>query len=363
MTIELPINARILVVALRRLGDVLLTTPLIRSLKQAYPDAAIEALVFAGTEGILAGNPDLAGTIAIPPRPTKRESLALIRRLWRRYHLAVSTQTGDRPTAFAWAAGRTRIGMVEGSGFMARLKQRMLTQSVVTDHELHRVADLLRIADVLDIPEAEELVPPAGPVRPDLRPDRPYAVIHAVPMFRYKRWTDDGWRALATGLTARGLAVVATGGPSEADRQYLDNLWSARPEVQRLDGVLTWPELAALIGGAKVYVGPDTSVTHLAAATGAPTVALYGPTDPRLFGPWPRGGLIDPWVAAGTIQQRGNVWLVQNPLPCLPCQQEGCERHRESYSQCLDELSAAQVLGAVDQALARTVERASSAQA
>src|SRR5258708_8960865 len=60
-------RARILVVALRRLGDVLLTTPLIRSLKQAFPDAAIEALVFAGTEGILAGNPDLAGVITQSP--------------------------------------------------------------------------------------------------------------------------------------------------------------------------------------------------------------------------------------------------------------------------------------------------------
>ena len=62
--VPLPGNPRVLVVALRRLGDVLLTTPLIRSVKRAYPDAAIEALVFAGTEGILAGNPDLAAVIA-----------------------------------------------------------------------------------------------------------------------------------------------------------------------------------------------------------------------------------------------------------------------------------------------------------
>src|SRR6266436_2303913 len=107
--IALPPHARILVVALRRLGDVLLTTPLIRSLKQAYPDAAIDALVFAGTEGILAGNPDLAAIITMPPRANLRQSLALAWRLWRRYDLAVSTQTGDRPTAFAWAAGRRRI--------------------------------------------------------------------------------------------------------------------------------------------------------------------------------------------------------------------------------------------------------------
>jgi heptosyltransferase-3 len=57
------------------------------------------------------------------------------------------------------------------------------------------------------------------------------------------------------------------------------------------------------------------------------------------------------WDAAGTIQRRGNVFLVQNPLPCLPCQNEGCDRHIASFSRCLDELTSAQVLQAVDQAL------------
>jgi heptosyltransferase-3 len=351
MTLELAPNPRILVIVLRRLGDVLLTTPLIRSLKQAYPDAAIDALVFAGTEEILAGNPDLANVIAMPRQATLRQTLALGARLWRRYHLAISTQTGDRPTGFAWVAGRKRIGLTEGDGVLARLKRGALDACVINDPELHRVADLLRLADLLGIDQAEDIVLPAGATRIDSRPGRPYAVIHAVPMFRYKRWTEEGWRALAAALAARGLAVVATGGPSDADKRYLDGVWSARPEVRRLDGALSWGELATLIGDAAVYIGPDTSVTHLAAATGAPTIALYGPTDPRLFGPWPAGGLADPWVAAGTIQRRGNVWLVQNPLPCLPCQQEGCERHRESFSQCLDELSPSQVLMAVDQAL------------
>ena len=122
--------------------------------------------------------------------------------------------------------------------------------------------------------------------------------------------------------------------------------------MRRLDGRLSWQELAALLGRARIYVGPDTSVTHLAAATGCPTVALFGPTDPRLWGPWPVGGLVEPWAPAGTIQRRGNVWLVQNPLSCLPCQQEGCDRHLTSRAQCLDELTSRQVLVAADQALA-----------
>ena len=71
-------------------------------------------------------------------------------------------------------------------------------------------------------------------------------------------------------------------------------------------------------------------MTHLAAATGCPTVALYGPVNPRLMGPWPVGGLAEPWEPAGTIQRRGNVWVVQNPLPCLPCEKLGCVGHLDS---------------------------------
>jgi heptosyltransferase-3 len=69
------------------------------------------------------------------------------------------------------------------------------------------------------------------------------------------------------------------------------------------------------------------------------------------MGPWPMGGLEQTWNPKGGIQHRGNVWIVQKPLPCLPCERLGCERHYESYSLCLDELSAEQVLLAVEQAL------------
>jgi heptosyltransferase III len=353
--IALPPHPRILVVALRRLGDVLLTTPLMRSLKQAFPDAAIEALVFAGTEGILAGNPDLAGVVTMSPGAGPG-SLALVRSLWRKYDLAISTQSGDRPTFFAWIAGRTSGGAVAPKGGMAWLKRAALDHPVIANEARHRVEEMLELACALEIPAVPELVCPSGPLRADLLPMGDYAVIHAGPMFHYKRWTATGWRALAASLTERGLTVLATGGPAPDDRRYSDEVWSGAahdaPAVRRLDGVLTWPELAGVIRGAKVYIGPDTSVTHLAAATGTMTVALYGPTDPRRFGPWPVGASAGAWEAAGTIQHQGNVWLVQNPLPCLPCQEEGCERRIDSYSRCLDGLSPRQVLAAVDQALA-----------
>jgi heptosyltransferase-3 len=166
-------------------------------------------------------------------------------------------------------------------------------------------------------------------------------------MYRYKRWTVEGWRALAAGLAQRRLAVVAIGGPDPQERRYLDEVWQGAVAIHQL----SWAENVALLAATRVYVGPDTSVSHLAAATGCPTVALFGPMDPRVWAPWPVGGLDVPWEASGTIQRRGNVFVVQNPLPCLPCTFEGCERHVDSASVCLQELSAEQVLAAVDAAL------------
>jgi heptosyltransferase-3 len=167
-------------------------------------------------------------------------------------------------------------------------------------------------------------------------------------MFAYKEWTREGWRALAAGLAQRGLPIVAIGGPGDAERRYLDAVWQGVTDIHQVE----WPEMVHLLKRARVYIGPDTSVTHLAAAAGCRTVALFGPTDPRVWGPWPVGGLATSWDASSTLQNRGNVWIVQNPLPCMPCTWEGCERNIRSRSACLDELTPDRVLAAVGQALA-----------
>ncbi len=164
--IRLPDRPRLLVVAMRRLGDVLLTTPLIRSLKRAFPQASIDALVFAGTEGILAGNPDLAGVLTVPQRPRLAQTLALARRIARRYDLALSTQTGDRPTFLAChrrAAKRRpdrsrRASPPASNGFA-------LSRSYVSERGRHRVLEILRLAELLGIPAHAEIVCPAGDVR------------------------------------------------------------------------------------------------------------------------------------------------------------------------------------------------------
>jgi heptosyltransferase-3 len=216
------------------------------------------------------------------------------------------------------------------------------------DTSAHRVEAVLTLADVLGIPRAAEVIIPRASTAKSV-PSGDIAVIHAAPMFHYKRWTAEAWRSVAHALSARGLTVVATGGPAPAERAYLDVVWKGTAVV-RMDGDCTWGQLAGLLTCAKVYVGPDTSVTHLAAAAGCPTVALYGPTDPRLWGPWPIGGL-KPWLAAASVQNRGNVWIVQHPFPCTPCQLEGCDRGLSSESECLKQLAPAQVISAIEQAL------------
>jgi heptosyltransferase-3 len=347
---------RVLVITLRRLGDVLLSTPLIRSLRRAWPAAAIDVLVFRGSDGILAGNPDISNVLTISEKAGAAETVALATRIWRRYDLAISTQGGDKPTVFAWISGRRRIGILTKDGGW---KRALLDDVVTNDLSVHRVNESLRLLHSLGVPPVPELVTPQGPTTTADLPGGRYAVLHPNPKFAYKRWNAKGWRDLAAGLSRRGLKVVVTGGPDAEERHYLDSLWPGdEPAPRRLDGKLDWPQLSALMRGAAVYIGTDTSMTHLAAAAGAPTVAIYGPVDPRIMGPWPIGGLNLSWEAAGTVQQRGNVWLVQNPqscpFSCLPCEKLGCDGYLESRAQCLDELGAPQVLAAVDAALTAT---------
>jgi heptosyltransferase-3 len=352
--IALPERPRILVISLRRIGDLLLTTPLIRSLRRAWPKATIDVLALPGPAEIIEGNPDIDRTVLMQ----RAQSLKLALQLFKRYDLAVSTQTGDRPTFFAILAGRRHAGLVVGDGKLgSRLKGAMLHRSSPMMEKVHQVEQVMRLCDALGIARVPEMVCPVAAEPPGISPGESYAVVHAAPMFRYKQWTTEGWRALAAGLRERGLEVVAISGPGSEERRYLDAVWQGAFPLHQF----SWSQNTALLKRARVYVGPDTSVSHLAAATGCPTVTLFGPMDPRVWGPWPAGGMNEPWAASGTIQNRGNVWIVQNPLPCLPCTFEGCERHIDSASVCLEELTAEQVLTAVDQALAKTPPRAAVA--
>jgi heptosyltransferase-3 len=118
--------------------------------------------------------------------------------------------------------------------------------------------------------------------------------------------------------------------------------------VLNLAGRLNFAEVAELLKQAKLYVGPDTAVTHLAAAVGTPTLAIYGPTNPLKWSPWPQGWAEDanPFARQALFQRNGKVVLLQGEGVCVPCHEEGCDRHKDSASRCLDTLAAARVIDA-----------------
>jgi heptosyltransferase-3 len=349
----------ILVVATRRIGDVLLVTPLLRSLRRAWPLAIIDVLVFAGKGAVLEGNPDCSRVIEVPERPARAEHARLLARLFRRYDLGVATQQSDRSHLYALVAARRRVGVVPDRRWSSAWKRAScFAYEVLDDLDTHTVVQNLRLADRLGIERHYEVVPPGAASAGDALGGKPYAIVHPAAMFTYKSWTPEGWRELIAWLRGRGLAVALSGGPGEEERAYCAAL--AGPEVLDLSGKLTLAELSGLLKRARLYVGPDTSVTHLAAACGTPTIALFGPSNPVKWGPWPQHAREDPspWTRLERPWQRkGNVILLQGVQPpdlghCLPCRLEGCERHVRSLSRCLTEMRADPVLLAARELLA-----------
>lgn len=348
---------RILVIATRRIGDVLLTTPLIRSLRRAWPEARIEALVFAGTEDILANNPDLDHILTVARRPTILEHLRLLLRLWRNYDLAISTMSSDRPTLYARTASRYCVGEVDPGG-KNELKRKLLTQSVESDNlNTHTVLMHLKLADLLGIPRyhevivawrAEDEVAVRKVIPYDLEAQA-YAVLHVHPMYVYKAWRREAWIELADWLKNQGMRIVLTGGSNELEIADVKELQRLLPtDTVETVGKLSFSGVAYLLSKARAFIGPDTVVTHLAAAIGTPTVALLGPTNPIKWGPWPKGYNQDanPYQMHGT-QHVNNVVLLQGAGDCVPCMEEGCDRHIDSLSACLQELPATKVISAL----------------
>jgi len=336
---------RILVVCTRRIGDVLLVTPLVRSLRRAWPRATIDVLVFRGTAGVLEGNPDITRVIALPERSRWQERLRELRRLWRGYDLAFSCLPSDRARIYGWAAGRRHLGMLAAGE--ARSKRWWLADAVrFDDLDTHTVAMALQLADLAGVPRCPEVVPPTagGALPAGVR--APFAVLHPYPKFNYKMWTEAGWIALAEALQARGLTVLLTGSPDPEEAACCARV-AAGSGATSLAGRLSLAQTADLLRQARLFVGPDTAVTHLAAATGIPTLALFGPSNPVKWGPWPVGwrAPTSPWARVGSGRQ-GNVHLLQGVTDCVPCRLEGCDRHVASFSRCLQEMPASRVIDA-----------------
>ncbi len=357
----------VLVIAGSGLGNILLTTPVIRSIKLRWPDCAIDVLVPPGREGILEGNPDVRAVLTMAKA---RECgwaayLRLIRRIARAYSIAVSARDSSRSLFNAFLAAPVRYGFMRASQRRDLCCRFFAQHAQETVHDEHVVLTHLRLVDAMGLTRSSELVAPsAGLDRSGVlalverhagRHCEQVALVHPTPRNRYKRWAIPLWQALVRGLQARGLTVVLSGGPGEEEATYVAAIRQGRGCEAAIDlaGKLSLGEVADLMRASALFVGPDTGTAHLAAATGVPTIALFGPTDPKRWGPWPTG-----WQASagpydvGGSRRVGNVWLLQSDANCVPCGSEGCTNQADQESACMATITVAQVLRAVDETIA-----------
>jgi heptosyltransferase-3 len=358
---------RILLIAVPGIGDAFLATPLIGALKHAYPNASIDVLVRDG-RAVLDGNPDISRVLVQPRRPPFRDSVRFLARIFRNYDLAISTSTTDRSFIVLFVAAPIRIGKVASMNPGTWWKRHLVRNYVLTDPEAHVLSENLRIADALRV---ERRYLPALPQWPQqstsetlslpYEPEsRSFAVIHMKPGAIVRQWPEDYWGVLIESLRKRGIAIVATGGGHPSERAYVEGIVSrasaaaGSAPVCSLAGKLQFHEFTELVRHATLFIGTDTSATHLAAATGIPTVALFGPTDPVRWGPWPMGLEQDgsPWKRHEAFQTRGNVTLLRASCVCNS-RRQACRLAPGMPGACMSRLSPETVLATVDGILDR----------
>lgn len=321
----MPPGPRVLVVRFSSLGDVVLTTPLLRAIRSRHPTAHVTMVVQARYADLLANNP--AVNLIIPVE--RREPVArMAQRL--------------APVAYD-----VRLDL------QASLRSRRLRRVLGGSWGIaprRRWARLLLIWFGLDrygayLPVAERYFSAAGAlgVRPDGAPpevfptaaDEALAAAVAPPdgvvlspgaRWANKRWPAGHWRALADRLLARGLSVIAVGGAEE--RELLRG-----PGIVEVYG-LPLLATAAVLRRARVVVANDSGMLHLATAVRRPVVALLGPTV-RAFGYAPYG------VPAQVLER---------PLGCRPCSAFGSDHCPLGHHRCMIEIDPDAVAAAVERA-------------
>ncbi|OZB34505.1 MAG: hypothetical protein B7X47_00375 [Ferrovum sp. 34-44-207] len=323
-----------LIICTLRLGDVLLSTPIANSIRVKDPEAQIDYLVLKGSEGILEGNPDINQVIALPHRTSFIHRIKEYFSLWRKYDVALSPVSSDRARLYGFIAGKKFYGFY--NEHTSQLSKFFLTDGFLFDNiNTHTVIHNQKLLSFIDIKPSNKVIPPFKELNlSNIVLTQEYIVIHPYPKFNYKMWDKNKWVELVRYIQERNIAVVLTGGSEKDEIEYCKDIEKAT-QCKNLAGKLSLGEVAHLIKGAKYFVGPDTGITHIAAATGVRTIALFGPTNPVKWGPWPYNySHGNPWStnSNNTIM---NISIIQGEQTCIPCGKEGCKNTIISYSDCL----------------------------
>jgi ADP-heptose:LPS heptosyltransferase len=287
--------AKVLVIKLAALGDVVQAFPPFAHIRQAHPDAHITLLTTPPYASLAAASPyfDAIETDGRPKRAL--ETLAMLRRLRRaRYNRVYDLQTSTRSSAYFYALlprPPKWSGIAPGCSHPHRNPGRDHM------HTLERQAEQLQDAGIWpDAPVARGHAPAPDlsfmldSAAPEHRPEHfglrgPYALLvpGASATRPGKRWPVAGYAALAQALASDGLQPVVIGGPGEAD---LGARIAETSGALDLTGRTDYAQIAGLGARAALAVGNDTGPSHLIAATGAPTLVLFSAeSDPALCAP------------------------------------------------------------------------------
>lgn len=327
----------IIVLRLYFLGDVLLSTPVLASLKGAFPNAHLAVLIKRRARAILERNPHVDEIIEYDgcesyhsPRWLLRLASSLRRR---RFDLAIDL-TGDHRSSLLLLAADPgyRAGFNHaGLGFVLDRRIPYLAEGHVVDHLLSSVegigAPIERPAPAIYVTEEEERAAAMILENAGLSSKSLFLVVSPGANRALRRWPPERFgRVAARARDEFGMRSVVTGGPRDADlgEQVVRSSGGA---AVSLAGRTSVREYAALAGLARAFVGNDSGPMHIAAARGTPVVALFGPTTPERFAP--RGA------------KRRIIW---SGAECSPCGQRRCVR---PDARCMDAIDVEEVVASL----------------
>jgi heptosyltransferase-3 len=353
---DLPAGARIVLVRLRSIGDVILLTPSLQMLKEWRPDLRVTVVVESRFHELLEGNPDIEDLV----EPGSGSGAAKIAARWRAiralrqrdFALCVNLHGGPTGTLLTRAGGaRLKVGF---DYYRARGVYDILvpdTRKILGRNQIHTAEHQAAIFFHLgmprrEIPRARIFVKTSSRVwwkekRASLgvAEGSPYAIVHPTALYATKQWAPEHFARLGTFLAEEtGLTPVYSCGPGESEvLDAIQRVGNAR--IMRLEGA-SLSQFAAAIEDARVFVGNDTGPAHMAAALERPEVVIFGSSSSVIWGPWPR--------EASSPRAR----IVQNSYSCNPCPGDRC--YQFERPECILSVTFEQVRSAVEAVLRST---------
>lgn len=283
---------RILLVKTSSLGDVIHNLPVASDIRRCFPEAQIDWVVEEGFAEIPRLHPAVRQTIPVAVRRWRKKPFSSV--VWREvsayrraasadfYDAVIDTQGLVKSSLLATQAQGCRHGYAAPR---ERLAARFYDRVHVVARNQNAVLRNRQLAAAALGYALEDLPLDYGISAPPLAADwlpQTYAVLLTATSRADKEWPEDRWLALGARLNADGLACVLPGG-SESERSRATRLAAGMAQAVAAPA-MNLTALAGLMAGARVVVGVDTGLVHLAAALRRPTVALYCGSDPALTG-------------------------------------------------------------------------------